>query len=590
MLTTYSHSKQGANIKAKQSKLMKTYFLLILLVFSVSAGAQKKKKDRRQKDKTDLQLSPAELLKLESMVIEAEKEYILDNPTKATELLKAALAIQPSNAALNFKLAEIFTKRGDSQNALAYGLRAMELDPKNKYYLLLAAEIHKSLSAFDEAANIYQQMIDNIDGTESYLLDLAILYQYQGKYDQALKTYNQAENHFGMNEMVLREKQKIYLREGNFDALLLDWGKLIDENPDNDRYIVELSEFLIANRKFEEARTKLQLLGESPEKIVLSSKLLLMEGHTTEALEVALQAFRLPDIDPTTKVQMLAGFLENAITTEEFDQIKTIARSLAEQYPERYEIQAYAGDVMYRLEEPKEARDFYLSAVSISPSNFNVWQNIVNIEAGLNEYDSVIVHAEQALEYFPNQASLYYFAGTGHLVNQDYKRSLQILDRGKRYATEPHLLTIFYGQMGDAYNGLKQYKDSYDSYEKALEANPDNDHVLNNYSYYLSLRGEQLEKALQMSSRLVNAHPENPTYLDTHGWVHYVLGNFEKAEGFLKKAANLEKNGTIVEHYGDVLFQLGKIDQAVEQWKKAQDLEDASENIEKKIADRKIYE
>jgi len=46
----------------------------------------------------------------------------------------------------------------------------------------------------------------------------------------------------------------------------------------------------------------------------------------------------------------------------------------------------------------------------------------------------------------------------------------------------------------------------------------------------------------------------------------------------------------VIEHYGDVLFQLGDIAEAIEQWEKARDLGEASELIDKKIADRKLYE
>ena len=52
----------------------------------------------------------------------------------------------------------------------------------------------------------------------------------------------------------------------------------------------------------------------------------------------------------------------------------------------------------------------------------------------------------------------------------------------------------------------------------------------------------------------------------------------------------MKEDGTIIEHLGDVLFQLGKVDEAVEQWERASKLEDVSSDINKKIADRKLYE
>jgi hypothetical protein len=49
-------------------------------------------------------------------------------------------------------------------------------------------------------------------------------------------------------------------------------------------------------------------------------------------------------------------------------------------------------------------------------------------------------------------------------------------------------------------------------------------------------------------------------------------------------------SGTIIEHYGDILFKLGDVDSAVKQWQKAKGMDETSDLIDKKIADRKLYE
>lgn len=564
------------------------FFLAMLLAFAAHGQKSNKKGDFTPLDVTTL--SEGEVLKVETMIIGAERELILDNEFKALELFKAALELSPDNATVNFKIAEILTKNGESRDALPYALKAIELNPLNKYYLLLTAEIYKSLSDFDEAAQLYQQMIDNISGTETYLFDLAIIYQYQGKDQEALNTYKQAEEIFGMNEIVLREKQKIYLKKRDYESLIADWDKLIAENPENDRYAIELCEFLISQNKMEEAKERLEGLKKNKHADLLLSEIALSEGKTGQAMALAQSTMGSPDVDFQAKLQVLSRFLEFAITTEEFDMVGMMTENLARDYPAQYEVQAFAGDVMYRLEKKEVARAYYLTAVRISPSNYGLWQNILSVESELNQYDSVIVHAERAMEYFPNQAALYYFAGTGYLVNKNYKKSVQVLDQGKKYATDPNLLTIFYGQMGDAYNSMKQFDKSYASYEEALKADPQNDHVLNNYSYFLSLRKEKLDQALEMSTKLISMHADNPTYLDTHGWVLYTMEKYDEALIYLRKAANLQEDGTVIEHYGDVLYKLGRVEEAIEQWKRASQFGDASKNIDKKIAERKLYE
>ncbi|HCX24998.1 MAG: hypothetical protein CMB80_23320 [Flammeovirgaceae bacterium] len=569
---------------------MRAFIISGLVLLSLGTFSQKKKANSDFTPIDVTELSPGEKLKAETIIIDAERELILENYFKALELFKGALEITPNDAVVNFKIAEILTKNGDNSGALLYATKALELDDSNKYYLLLAAEIHKSLSNYKEATIIYQKMIDTIDGTEEYLFDLAILYQFQGEDEKALETYSRAEEVFGANEIVLREKQKIYLKNKDYEGLMKEWDKLIADHPGEDSYTVELAQFLIAHNMIDEAKERLEKLKNNQQRDLLMSQIMLTEGNVGKALELAESTIKSPEIDSPSKLQILNSLLQNALSTEDFEKVMQLAESLASQYPDTYEVQAYTGDVMFQLENQERARYYYLRAVEISPANYNTWQNILRIEANLNQYDSVIIHAERALEYFPNQAPLYYFCGTGYLIKKQNKKAVQVLEQGKRYATNNQLKTIMYGQIGDAYNSMKQYDKSYAAYEDALEADPTNDHVLNNYSYFLSLRSEKMDKALAMSSKLVELHPDNPTYLDTHGWVLYTLEKYEEALVYLRKAANLQDDGTVIEHYGDVLYKLGKVEEAVEQWKRASLLNDASELINQKIELKKLLE
>ena len=93
-----------------------------------------------------------------------------------------------------------------------------------------------------------------------------------------------------------------------------------------------------------------------------------------------------------------------------------------------------------------------------------------------------------------------------------------------------------------------------------------------------------------MPPQLIDNHPDEPTYLDTYAWVLYKLREYEEAKKILEKAVSTTENGTIVEHYGDALYQLGLHDQALKQWEKAKSLGESSDFIEKKIADKQLYE
>ncbi len=132
-----------------------------------------------------------------------------------------------------------------------------------------------------------------------------------------------------MNEMVLREKQKIYLKKRDYPSLIADWDKLIKENADNDRYAIELCEFLISQNLMDEAKERLQNLKNNKHADLLMSEIALSEGNTALAMDLAESTMGSSDVDFQAKLQVLNRFLDFVITSEEFDKVSQMAMSLA---------------------------------------------------------------------------------------------------------------------------------------------------------------------------------------------------------------------------------------------------------------------
>jgi tetratricopeptide (TPR) repeat protein len=129
-------------------------------------------------------------------------------------------------------------------------------------------------------------------------------------------------------------------------------------------------------------------------------------------------------------------------------------------------------------------------------------------------------------------------------------------------------------------------------YDSALVYNPDETVSLNNYAYFLSLQGKNLEQALAMSARTLEKEPLNATYLDTYAWILFKLQRYEEALSYLEKALRYidEDNADIYEHYGDVLYMCGEKEKALENWHRAVQLNSESTTIERKIKEEKYLE
>jgi tetratricopeptide (TPR) repeat protein len=201
--------------------------------------------------------------------------------------------------------------------------------------------------------------------------------------------------------------------------------------------------------------------------------------------------------------------------------------------------------------------------------------------------------SEKALELFPSQPLLYVLHSISLIQLKEYEKALQTLDNGQSYILDNKKLEAqFELYRAEAYYNLNNSKQAFLSFEKVIEIEPDNYVALNNYAYYLSVKGEQLDKAESLSSQVILANPDNPTYLDTHAWVLFKQKEFILAkhdmEIALKNGGDL--NDIIVEHYGDILFMLNDIDGALSNWLKSKELGNQSKILQQKIDEKRFIE
>ena len=324
-------------------------------------------------------------------------------------------------------------------------------------------------------------------------------------------------------------------------------------------------------------------------------------NRENQARDLLRSVFNNPDVDLSSKLIVLGTYNAEINQNKERKQsdpakekfVLELYYKLEKDFPEHPNVLIVGGDLYLSLGKNTEAQQHYLRAVDTGATNFEVWQNLLYLELRLEQYDNVVRHAERAIEYFPNQAMLHYFNGLACLRIRKYKDAISSMEQAKKLSgSNPAMIGELNSLLGDAYNSTKEYDKSDKAYDEALVFNPNNDVVLNNYSYYLAIRKSNLEKAEKMSALLIKNNPENATYLDTYAWVLYSREKYKDAKKVIEKAVNSGMaSATHFEHYGDILFKLGEVEKAVQQWEKAKSmLTSSNETLNKKIANRKIYE
>ena len=123
---------------------------------------------------------------------------------------------------------------------------------------------------------------------------------------------------------------------------------------------------------------------------------------------------------------------------------------------------------------------------------------------------------------------------------------------------------------GISFERSKNWDLAEEDFISALELSPDQPQILNYMGYSLLERKEKLDQAMRMILLAAEKAPDSYHIIDSLGWAHYKIGDFEKALLFLERAMELESTDPIVnDHLGDVLWMLGRKREAKFQWKKS---------------------
>ena len=122
---------------------------------------------------------------------------------------------------------------------------------------------------------------------------------------------------------------------------------------------------------------------------------------------------------------------------------------------------------------------------------------------------------------------------------------------------------------------------------KSLEIRPDDPYSLNYLAYSWLERKFKIKEAMEMLNKAYNEKENDPYITDSVGWGYYLIGDYENAEKYLRKAVELMPDDPIVnDHYGDVLWQLNRKMQAKYFWKNVLEFEDTDEKMKKDIQNK----
>jgi tetratricopeptide (TPR) repeat protein len=419
-----------------------------------------------------------------------------------------------------------------------------------------------------------------------------------GKFDDAIRAYEALEKKTGLNDQISMSKQGVFLEAGKVKEAFAEIERLISANPGDPRYYGLLADlYKERGDKANALKYYDKILELDPDNGFVNFSLAdywLSEGDTVQWFQFTKKGFESNGVDLETKLQLyLLHTGSQAVVKLSPAQNGELIGILMEGNSNDFRINSVYAEYLMRNKQSSEARDQLLKVIENGINDFSVWEQILYIDNDLQDWPMLFEHGKAAVDLFPNQPQFYFFQAIGALQSEKYTEAISVADEGLNYLVDNQLLKgQFLFLKGEAKYKLNQLNEAFVLFDEAISLDPENFIALNNYAYYLSLAGQDLEKAERMSGRVVERFPDNATYLDTYAWVLFKKKNYSLAKFYMESALSHseEENPTLVEHYGDILMMLGNVEEALRNWEKAVSLGSESKTIKQKIAEKKYIE
>ncbi|HIW19582.1 MAG TPA: tetratricopeptide repeat protein [Candidatus Alistipes pullicola] len=555
----------------KNGIVLSALVLLGTLVFSCSLFARSPRANAKNK-KTLPRAEQASLFYLEGI-----KSNVLEGDSaRAKAWFKKVLEIDSTHSPSLYELASL-TALDQPEEALQYSLKANAIDTTNTWYKMQLGRLLIATQRYDSALTLYDQLIRmNPNDPDNYRLK-ALLYDQLGQPEKALEVLEIAENRFGIIELLASHKLQLLLNTQQFDRAMAEARMLVETFPYNeDNYVVlaELYAMMNMNNLAQENYDKaLSINPNSMRALASLNDFYKRQNDNVRFLETASKLFRLKEFPLETKLKFYEELFQNpSFVRNNFIQMGELVRTLAITYPEDLRTLDLYARYLIAGGSIEQALQLYKSHVNDSIPQKQIFNDIIGMEAYLKRADSVDKYTTIALERFPEDAELRLQKAsvTAYMLEKP-QEAIPLFEEALKYAKTDSLRSVIYGAIGDNYHTLGDDRKCFKAYDKGMKLDTTNVSIYNNYSYFLSLRNERLDKALEWAQKAVRLDPNNPTFLDTYAWVLYQLGRYEEARIPMRQAISLDSdnNKELYVHYGDILYKLGDRFMASYYWKKA---------------------
>ena len=354
-----------------------------------------------------------------------------------------------------------------------------------------------------------------------------------GRSEEALK-YLDRSIALAEIEGVHSARARVLLRLGRSDEAVVSLQKAVQNNPDDQGLRLTYARLLVDIKEYEKARMEFEKLHQaSPE----DAELLFTLGL------LSLESQRLDDAE---KYMMMLVRLKQR----------------------EGEAQYYLGRIYENRKQYEAAIDWYRE-VHVGEYKFDARLRIADMLGISGRTEEAIEHLDAMLKGSQSDGSLVrIYITKGELLRsvRRYEQALAVFNTA--LGIVPGNSDLLYSRALVA-EKLGRIDLLEADIRTILKTEPDNAHALNALGFTLADQTDRYQEAYGYIKRAIEIMPDDAAIIDSWGWVHYRLGEYDKAIGLLRKALSHFNDAEIAAHLGEVLWVSGNQEEAASIWREA---------------------
>jgi tetratricopeptide (TPR) repeat protein len=437
-----------------------------------------------------------------------------------------------------------------------------------------------------------------------------------------------------------------YVGQQEFDQAIAHYEKVLELEPNNHEIYIAIATLFEVRKEIPKAIATLEKMPPSIRTPDVYLRLASLAGKANDHA-AAIEYYRLAYAMDTTDIGAIIGigtgfdimgisdsaiyYYEKAnadsfnpniaqrlvdlyTEADQYDRVTSTAMEILKDDPENTHVRRSLGFAYYKLGMFDSAVDQFYIALRYDPKDTYSAFYAARIHLEQEDYDRALTEIREAIDIDADFVELWIYLGFIAIEKKDYELAEHAFSEA---AYRNGDLTQIYYLLGATAETQAIHLEAYRYYKKALKENAQNMAALqalagvtsslgrddetfrifqrileidtlnavalNYIGYTYAEKADSLEYALQLVDRALQVERDNGYYIDSRGWILFMMGRYEEARAELIRASEIVEDAVIFEHLGDVYHQLRENNLAQEAYEKALELDPNNKTLKGKL-------